>query len=157
MEKPINETTPSYQVAEIQLIYKTNVKPSLRPRIKTSKDAYEILRSVWDESKLEFIEQFKAMFLNRANEVLGIMEVSTGGVSGTVADPKIIFAAALKANASGLIVAHNHPSGNLIPSQSDIDLTRKLKAGGRFLEISLMDHVIVTTEGYYSFADEGMM
>ncbi|MBL7872026.1 MAG: JAB domain-containing protein [Cyclobacteriaceae bacterium] len=146
-----------YQVAEIQLTYKSNVKPSLRPKINTSRDAYNILLENWDDSKIEFIEQFKVILLNRANKVLGIVEISTGGVSGTVADPKVILGAALKAAASGFIMAHNHPSGNLTPSQTDIDLTRKLKEGGRFLEIQLLDHVIVTTEGYYSFADEGLV
>lgn len=146
-----------YQVAEIQLTYKSNVKPSLRPKINTSRDAYNILLENWDDSKIEFIEQFKVILLNRANKVLGIVEISTGGVSGTVADPKVILGAALKAAASGFIMAHNHPSGNLTPSQTDTDLTRKLKEGGRFLEIQLLDHVIVTTEGYYSFADEGLI
>ena len=128
-----------YQVAEIQLTYKSDVKPSLRPKINGSRDAFNILKESWDESKIEFIEQFKAMFMNRANKVLGILEVSTGGVSGTVADPKVIFAAALKAGASGFIVAHNHPSGNLTASQSDIDLTKKLKEAGKFLEMPLIE------------------
>jgi DNA repair protein RadC len=97
------------------------------------------------------------MFTNRANKVLGIFELSTGGVSGTVADPKLIFAAALKVAASGLILSHNHPSGNLQPSQADIDLTRKIKEAGKLLEIQLLDHIILTTEGYYSFADEGLI
>lgn len=145
------------QVAEIQLIYKTNVKPSDRLKINRSTDAHDIFRLSWDETKIEFVEQFKVMLLNRANKVLGIFELSTGGVSGTVADPKLIFAAALKGVASGLILAHNHPSGNLRPSQSDIDLTRKIKEGGKFLEIQLLDHIIITSEGYYSFADEGVL
>ena len=114
---------PLYKVAEIQLNYKSDVKPSLRPKISSSKDAYDVLRNNWDDSRIEFIEQFKVMLLNRAHKVLGIFDVSTGGVSGTVADPKIIIAA-IKANASGIIVAHNHPSGNLRASQADIDLTK---------------------------------
>ena len=148
---------PLYKVAEIQLNYKSDVKPSLRPKISSSKDAYDVLRNNWDDSRIEFIEQFKVMLLNRAHKVLGIFDVSTGGVSGTVADPKIIFAAAIKANASGIIVAHNHPSGNLSASQADIDLTKRLKEGGKVLEVQLLDHVILTTEGYFSFADEGMI
>jgi DNA repair protein RadC len=144
-----------YQVAEIQLSYRTDVKPSLRPKITTSREAYNILLQNWDSSKIEFIEQFKVMLLNRAHRVLGILEVSTGGVSGTVADPKVIFAAALKGNASGIILAHNHPSGNLTASQADLDLTKKIKEGGKFLEVQLLDHVIVTTEGYTSMTDEG--
>ena len=146
-----------YQVAEIQLTYKSNVKPSLRPKISTSRDAFNILKENWDDTKIEFVEQFKVMLTNRTQKVLGILDVSTGGISGTVADPKVIFAAAIKASACGIILAHNHPSGNLAPSQADIDLTRKMKEGGRFLEIQLLDHIIVTTEGYYSFADEGVL
>ena len=146
-----------YQVAEIQLVYKSTVKASLRPKITTSRDAYNVLRESWDENKIDMLEQFKVILTNRANKVLGIFEVSSGGVSGTVADPKIIFAAAIKGAASGIIIAHNHPSGNLKPSQTDLDLTRKIKEGGRFLEIQLLDHIIISSEGYYSFADEGIM
>lgn len=146
-----------YEVAEIQLSYKSNVKPSLRPKISSSKDAYNVLRENWDNSKIEFIEQFKVMLLNRANRVLGIFEVSNGSATGTVADPKLIFAAAIKANACGIILSHNHPSGNLLPSQADIDLTKKVKEGGKLLEIQVLDHVIVTSEGHYSFADEGLV
>ncbi len=145
------------EVAEIYLTYKSNVKPSLRPKVNASRDAYEILLKNWDSAKIELCEQFKVLLLNRANKALGIFEVSSGSASGTVADPKMIFASALKANACGLIVAHNHPSGNLKPSQQDIELTKKLREGGRYLEIQLLDHLIVTTEGYYSFADEGLL
>ena len=146
-----------WEVAEIQLSYKSNVKPSLRPKITSSRDAHEVLRQVWNDSVIELCEQFKVLFTNRANKVLGVFEVSTGGISGTVADPKLIFAAALKACATGLILSHNHPSGNLTPSQADIDLTRKIKEGGKLLEIQLLDHVILTSEGYFSFADEGLL
>jgi DNA repair protein RadC len=106
---------------------------------------------------MELVEQFKVMLTNRANKVLGICEVSTGGVSGTVADPKVVFAAAIKAGASGFILAHNHPSGNLNASQADIGLTRKMREGGKLLEIQLLDHIIMTSEGYFSFADEGLL
>ncbi len=149
--------TRQYQVAEIQLIYKSNVKPSERLKISTSKDAQGALMKSWDGTKLELVEQFKVMLVNRANKVLGIFDLSTGGVTGTVADPKLIFAAAIKGAACGIIMAHNHPSGNLSPSQADIDLTRKIKEGGRLLEIQLLDHIILTSEGYYSFADEGLL
>ncbi len=145
------------QVAEIQLTYKPKVKPSDRPQICRSKDAYEILIKHWDDSKIYFVEQFKVILLTRANKVLGIVEISTGGISGTVADPKLIFAAALKANASSIILSHNHPSGNLLPSQQDISLTQKLKEAGKFLELPVLDHMIVTGDGYYSFADEGLL
>ena len=146
-----------FEVAEIQLSYKTKVKPSQRPKISSSKDAYSILLESWDEDKLEFVEQFKVILLSRANRVLGIYEVSTGGVSGTVADPKLVFAAALKSNASAIILSHNHPSGNLNPSSADIALTKKIAEGGRLLEVPVIDHIIVTNNGYYSFADEGAL
>jgi DNA repair protein RadC len=146
-----------FEVAEIQLSYKTKVKPSQRPKISSSKDAYSILLESWNEDKLEFVEQFKVVLLNRANRDLGIYEVSTGGVSGTIADPKLVFAAAIKSSASAIILAHNHPSGQLKPSDADLKLTQKLKEGGKFLEIPVLDHIIVTSEGYYSFADEGLM
>ena len=146
-----------YEVAEIKLTYMSVVKPSLRPKITGSKDAYQILFENWDRSKIEFVEQLKVMLLNRANRVLGIFEVSSGSATGTVADPKLIFAAAIKANACGIIMAHNHPSGNLQPSQADIDLTRKMRDGGKLLEVQIVDHLIVSLEGYYSFADGGVL
>ena len=149
--------TKQHQVAEIELTYKSNVKPSQRPKITGSKDVYHLLYENWDKTKLELQEQFKVMFTNRANKVLGIYELSTGGMSGTVADPKLIFAAAIKSAACGFILSHNHPSGNLTPSQADIELTRKLRDGGRLLEVQLLDHIIITSEGYYSFADEGVL
>ncbi len=152
-----NDQTKQFQVAEIQLSYKSNVKPSLRPKITGSRDCYQILLGSWDLSRLELVEQFKVLFTNRANRVLGIFELSTGGITGTVADPKLIFVAALKVGATGIVLSHNHPSGNLQPSQQDIDLTRKIKEGGKWLEIQLLDHIIITSESYYSFADEGII
>ncbi len=86
-----------------------------------------------------------------------MMEITTGGISGTVADPKVIFAAALKSTASGIILSHNHPSGSLRPSQADINLTRKLKSAGELLDIAVLDHMILTSESYFSFADEGVI
>jgi DNA repair protein RadC len=144
-------------VAEIELVYKTRVKPSERPKITTSKDAAELLQKIWNDNKIEFVEQFKVLLLNRCNLVLGAVDISSGGVTGTVADPKLIFVAALKANAVSIIISHNHPSGNLKPSRADEELTQKIKNAGLFLDIKLLDHVIVTTEGYYSFADEGLI
>jgi len=156
MESKMNQTEWN-KVAEVELIYKSKVKASERPQITASKDAYEILIELWDENKIEFVEQFKVLFLNKANKVLGVYEVSTGGISGTVADPRVIFVAALKANCCAIIISHNHPSGNLKPSRQDEELTEKIKNGGQFLEIKLLDHLIVTNEGYFSFTDEGLL
>jgi DNA repair protein RadC len=156
METKVN-ASDLYNVAEVELIYKSKVKASERPLITTSKDAYKLLLQLWDENKIEFVEQFKVLFLNRANKVIGAYEVSTGGISGTVADPRLIFVAALKANCCAIVVSHNHPSGNLKPSRQDEELTQKIKQAGQLLDIRLLDHVIVTSEGYYSFADEGVL
>ena len=94
------------QIAEVELIYKTKIKSSQRPSIKTSKDAADLLQQIWNENKIDFVEQFKVLLLNRANKVLGVVDLCTGGVTGTVADPKLIFIAALKANACGIIISH---------------------------------------------------
>lgn len=144
-------------VAEIEIIYKNKVKPSQMYKVENSKDVYDVAIVLFDDSKIEYREQLIVMFTNRANKVLSYMVVSICGMSGTVADPKMIFQSCLKVNASGFICAHNHPSGNLKPSDSDITLTRKLKQGGAILDIAMLDHLIVTTEGYYSFADEGLL
>jgi len=146
-----------YQVSEINLTYRPKFKASERPKITSSKDAYEILYNNWDLGKIELLEQFKILLLNRANNVIGIFQVSSGGIAGTVADPKLIFSTALKACASSIILSHNHPSGNLQPSQQDIELTKKIKTGGSYLDIMVLDHVIITPDRYYSFADEGMI
>ena len=144
-------------VAEIELVYKSKVKPSERPRITSTKEAYQLLLQTWDANKIEFVEQFKVVLMNRAHRVLGIYELSSGGIAGTVADPKLVFMAALKSNACCLILSHNHPSGNLKQSHSDEALTSKISEAGKFLDIQVIDHIIVTSEGYYSFADEGLL
>jgi DNA repair protein RadC len=144
-------------IAEVELTYKTKVKASERPKISSSKDAAELLHSIWDEHRIDFVEQFKVVLLNRANHVLGIIDISSGGITGTVADPRLVFVAALKANAVGIIISHNHPSSNPKPSRADEDLTKKIKSAGQFLDISLLDHIIICSEEYYSFADEGLL
>ncbi|AKD05770.1 JAB domain-containing protein [Pontibacter korlensis] len=156
MEKAVN-TSAFHRVAEVKLSYRNRVKPSERPQVTCSADSYMVLKESWDKSKLEFVEQFKVLLLNRANRVLGAYELSTGGVAGTVADPKLVFVAALKACASGVILCHNHPSGNLKPSVADLQLTKKIKQGGELLDIAVLDHIILTSEGYYSLADEGLL
>lgn len=147
-----------YKLAEVELIYRNKTKVSDRPRVQTSREVYRLLRHSWDNNKIELLEQFKIVLTDRRNACIGIAEISTGGVSGCVADPKIMFAIALKARATGLIMAHNHPSGALKPSQADIELTQRMVKGGKYLDITVLDHLIVTSEDkYYSFSDEGMM
>ena len=125
-------------------------------KITCSKDCAEYFRQVWS-GRLDHVEEFRILCLNRANKVLGFACISKGGMSGTVADPKIIFQIALKSCAASIILGHNHPSGNTKPSESDIRLTNKLKKAGSSLDLPVIDHIILTSETYYSFADEGML
>jgi DNA repair protein RadC len=145
------------RVAEVELVYKSKVKASERPKITSSKDIYEVLKQIWDENKMEMQEQFKVIFLNRANRVTGVYETSTGGLTGTIADPRLILAAALKSLAVSIALSHNHPSGNLKPSRADEELTQKIKVAASYHDIKVIDHIIITSEGYYSFADEGLI
>jgi len=145
------------KVAEVELVYKTKVKASDRPLIKTSKDCYQTFLKVWDENKMEMQEEFKVLLINRANRVTGVYEASVGGITGTVADPRLILAAAIKGLAVGIILAHNHPSGNLKPSLADEQLTAKIKTAASYHDIRVLDHIIVTPDAYYSFADEGLL
>lgn len=147
----------SFKVAEVEVSYKSNYNITERPQINSSQDAYKILLQHWHLGKIEFLEEFKVILLNTSNRILGIVDISTGGVQGTLADPKIIFSVALKTNSSKLILSHNHPSGNLTPSEADKRLTQKLKEGGKLLNIEVCDHIIVTNHNYFSFADECMM
>lgn len=125
-----------------------------KPKIASSRDGFEILRGdLMDLAN----EEFWVILLNRANRVIRKKKISEGGLSGTVADPRIIFKLALEELACSIIVAHNHPSGNLAASQSDIELTRRLKEAGKVMEIQVLDHLIVAGNKYFSFADEGMM
>jgi DNA repair protein RadC len=143
----------TFKVAEVEVSYKSNYNITERPKINSSQDAYRILMQHWQLGKIELLEEFKVILLNTSNRVLGIVDISVGGVQGTLADPKIIFSVALKTNSSKIILAHNHPSGNLNPSDADKRLTEKLKEGGKLLDIEVYDHLIITKHSYYSFAD----
>lgn len=127
---------------------------SEKVKITCSNDIYQLIKPDLMDLPLE---QFWIILLNRANQLIKKEQISSGGVSGTVADPKIIFKAALDQYASSIILVHNHPSGNLKPSRADIDLTNKMKSAGKLLEIPVLDHIIFGDEGYLSFADEGIL
>ncbi|OLY94319.1 DNA repair protein radc [Cnuella takakiae] len=144
-------------VAEVELVYRSRVKASQRPQVRTSLDAYMILSELWEEGTMDLQESFKVLMLNRGNKILCLYNASSGGITGTVADPRLIFTAALKASAVSIILAHNHPSGLLLPSRADEELTAKLKGAGHLLDIRVADHLILTSETYYSFADEGLI
>ena len=146
----------SLRIAEIEVKYSVNIKPSERVGITCSKDAAAAFRTVWRQP-LELKECFYAMFLNRANKVLGTLLVSEGGISGCTVDLRSIFSAALKANSSSVIIAHNHPSNQSSPSEADLKITDKIKKAGQLLDIPVLDHIIMLTVGYLSFADDGFL
>ncbi len=127
---------------------------SEKAKITCSNDIYQLIKpELMDLRK----EEFWVILLDRANQVIKKEQISSGGISGTVADPKIIFKAALDQYASSIILIHNHPSGNLKPSRADIDLTKKMKEAGKLLEIPVLDHIIFSDEGFLSFADDGIL
>ena len=136
-------TTKKFILNEIDIVYKPAQELIKRPVITCAEDAHILFRENWDSTKIAIVEQFKIMLLNRSNRVLGISNISTGGISGTVTDQKIIFAIALKSGASSIILAHNHPSGNMNPSEADIAITNKIKQSGTFLDIQVLDHLIL--------------
>ena len=125
-----------------------------KPKLSSSQDAYNCLRGTMADLDHEV---FKIILLNRANRVIKIEVISVGGVSGTVVDPKVIFKKAIEVQASSIILAHNHPSGNLKPSQADLSITKRLVKAGETMDIRVLDHIIVSEKGYYSFADENKL
>lgn len=143
------------EVAEIKVSY-SNTNPE-RVQVTNSQKMFEVIMMHWDYNILEYQEQVKVILLNRANIVLGIYEMSKGGISGTVVDIRIILGVALKCNASVIILVHNHPSGKLVPSEPDKAITKRLKEACNLLEVYLLDHLIISRFGYYSFADEGTL
>ncbi|AZB30313.1 JAB domain-containing protein [Chryseobacterium balustinum] len=140
-------------VNEIKLSYSR--KGNCEKLITTSRDAVKIFKEHFDSEEIDYRESFFALYLNQANRVLGIKKISESGISSTIVDVRIIMQAALLCNASGIILAHNHPSGNLKPSQEDLNITQKIKEASQLLNIQLLDHCILTSSAYISFADDG--
>jgi DNA repair protein RadC len=142
------------KVAEIQVSYipaNTN-----KPIIKSSHDAFIELYKFFPINTFALQERFIAMYMNRANRVIGIFDMAQGGITSTIVDIRLLISVALKTAATGIILCHNHPSGNLQPSSNDIVLTKKIKEACRYFDISILDHIIIASEEqYYSFADEG--
>jgi DNA repair protein RadC len=143
------------KVSEIKISY-SNRNP-LKIKVTSSKIIYDMVINHWDSDTIEYQEEVKIVLLNRSNTVLGIYELSKGGISGTVVDLRIILGVALKCNAACLIMVHNHPRGKLVPSDTDKTITSKLKQACELMDISLLDHLIISREGYHSFADEGIL
>lgn len=142
-------------VNEIKLSYSR--KGNCERSITSSRDAVDIFRAHFDADEMDYRESFFALYLDQANKVLGIKKISECGISSTLVDVRIIMQAALLCNASGIIVSHNHPSGNLKPSGCDIKMTTQIKEAAKILSMTLLDHVILISDSHYSFADDGMI
>ena len=142
-----------YTVGEVELSYKPKFKKL--HKVASSEDAYRYLLPTYREGTICYKEYFKVLFLNQANRVLGYTLISEGGITETSVDVRIILQAALLTNSVALVLAHNHPSGSMKPSRQDMEITRQVKEAARLMRITVIDHLILTDEGYYSFADEG--
>jgi DNA repair protein RadC len=145
------------QLAEIQVNYIPFIKPECQPKISSSAEAFQVLKAFYPKETVYVQETFIVLYLNRANRVLGGYKMSQGGLTGTVVDIRLLLSVALKTLSTGLILSHNHPSGNLMPSHADQELTSRIKQACNVMELKLLDHLILTEELYYSFADEGLI
>ena len=144
-----------YTVGEVELTYKSTLKS--RNKIYSSEDAYEVLLSTYREGTICYKEYCKVLFLNQAKQVLGYTLISEGGITDTTVDVRVILQAALLTNSVAIILAHNHPSGNLKPSKEDLRLTKQVKDAAQLMRITVTDHLILSDVSYYSFADEGQL
>ena len=142
-------------VAEIEVSYSQRIPAKDRIKVCGASDAFEATKLFWPST--DHVEYFYVLYLNRNNQLLGCHQISKGGFTGTVIDVRIIYQIALKACATSILAIHNHPSGNLSPSDADQQITQKIKEAGRLLDIQLLDHLIITSEKFFSFADEGML
>ncbi len=147
----------SPKLAEIRAVYKSRTKVSQRARVNEPTDLVHYLRAVWNPDTLELLEECLVLCLNGDHQVLGWVKVSSGGFAGTKIDPRLIFALALQTASTAIILAHNHPSGSLEPSVEDKSITQRLKEAGDILNISVLDHLILTRDGYFSFQEAGLL
>lgn len=144
-----------FDVCEMDIAYYPEIKPKDRPQITNSEKTYNHIMKYVNRGEINYREVFLLITLDRKNGIIGIKEIGKGGMSAVIADIKLIFQTALLSHAESIIVAHNHPSGNLNPSDYDETLTKNLKGAGKFLTLPLLDHLIFDNDTYYSFADEG--
>ncbi len=143
----------SEQICEVEISYSSKIKASDRFKVCSSEDAMLAFRSVWPN--MDHIEYSYVLLLNRRNGVLGAHQLSKGGMTGAIIDLRVIFQVAIKCCATSIILAHNHPSGNLNASDADRQITRKVAEAGKILDITLLDHLILTSESFHSMADNG--
>ncbi len=146
------------KVNEIRISYREKISTSKSDAIKSSDDAAKLIYKSWDESTIGLHESFKVLLLNNSNKIKGIYQLSSGGITGTLVDLRILFAVILKTLSVGVILVHNHPSGKLKPSEADKQLTTKIKDAAKLFDVNILDHLIIVPNGsYYSFADNGML
>ncbi|RDY57935.1 JAB domain-containing protein [Flagellimonas nanhaiensis] len=146
------------KVNEIKVSYKERITSPFWEKVKSSQDAAKILFEHWDKDTIGLQEAFKILLLNNANKVKGIYQLSSGGITGTLVDVRLLFGIALKTASCAIVLSHNHPSGTLKPSSVDKQLTSKIKKAGDLLDIKVLDHLIIVPNGdYYSFADNGLL
>ncbi|WP_445666584.1 JAB domain-containing protein [Fodinibius sp. AD559] len=149
------EKSPS--LAEVKLSYRTEQSPDTFPQVSSPDEAVAVLRQVWDNDHIQLKEEFVVLLLNNSKRCIGWSKISSGGGTATIVDPSAIYQVALLANATSIIVAHNHPSGNLDASKSDQKLTDRIKSSGDMLGITLEDHIILTADNYSSFRAKGIL
>lgn len=143
-----------YCVAEVKMSYRRDTGIEQK-EVRTSKDVYDMAMSIYDKDMLDYCEQCYVLLLNQGSKVNGYRKVAEGGMTSASVDIRQIMQAALLTNSCAMAMIHNHPSGNLVPSMQDNNLTRVLQQACQFFNMNLIDHVIVTSEGYYSYADHG--
>jgi DNA repair protein RadC len=143
------------KLPQTKITVKTKKGDGITYQMKSSSDAAQFFRTIFDADTIQWTEESAMITLNRANEVISVDKLSSGGTAGVIVDAKVVFTIALKLTGHSIILAHNHPSGHLKPSQQDIELTRKLQQGGDILDIQVLDHIILSDTGYLSMADEG--
>lgn len=146
------------QIPEIKISvsFDKKLKKSELFKITSSKDCADIFRKVFNADTFDWCEEFVILCLNNSNKVMGFYKLSSGGMTATIVDVRMVFTLALNCCATSIILAHNHPSGKLMASDADKDVTRKIKTAGEFLDIKVLDHIILTDESYLSFQDEGI-
>jgi DNA repair protein RadC len=147
----------SPKMSEIKAVYRSRTRSRERTTIREARTAVEYLREVWDQDTLELKEEFLMLCLNTGHQAIGWVKVSSGGYDSAGVDPRVVFSLALQAGASALIVAHNHPSGLVEPSEQDRRVTERLREAGKLLGIELLDHIILGREEHFSFAEHGMI
>lgn len=151
------QNTITHQIGEVQLSYNKKFSLPFDNLIKSSDDASKVIRRIIPESQINYREHFYGLYLNNRNEVIGYHLISVGGITATIVDIRILLQGALLCNSVATLIFHNHPSSNAYPSKADISLTDKISKAFETIDIKLLDHIIITEDNYYSFADNGKL